>query len=48
MWNNLKTAILLAATMGLLLAIGQLWGGQKGLILAVTVHEGFAIGVQCT
>ena len=35
MWNNLKTTILLAAMTGLLLAIGDLWGGQQGLILAL-------------
>ncbi len=35
MWNNLKTTILLAALTGALLAIGQLWGGQRGLIMAL-------------
>lgn len=34
MWNNLKTTFLLAAMTGLLLAIGELWGGQSGLIFA--------------
>src|SRR5574340_1600574 len=35
MWNNLKTTVLLAAMTGLLLAIGQLWGGQTGLVFAL-------------
>jgi len=35
MWNNLKTTILLAAMTGLVLGIGELWGGQNGLILAL-------------
>jgi heat shock protein HtpX len=34
MWNNLKTTILLAGLTGLLLAIGQLWGGRQGLMFA--------------
>jgi heat shock protein HtpX len=37
MWNNLKTTILLAAMTGLLLAIGQLWGGQRGLMFALVL-----------
>jgi len=37
MWNNLKTTILLAAMTGLLLAIGQLWGGQQGLMFALVL-----------
>jgi heat shock protein HtpX len=35
MWNNLKTTILLAGLTGLLLAIGQLWGGQRGMMFAL-------------
>src|SRR5947208_9318559 len=35
MWNNFKTTMLLAALTGLLLAIGQLWGGRNGLMLAL-------------
>jgi heat shock protein HtpX len=35
MWNNLKTTVLLAGLTGLLLAIGQLWGGQRGLTFAL-------------
>ncbi len=35
MWNNLKTTILLAAMTGLVLGIGEWWGGQNGLILAL-------------
>ena len=34
MWNNLKTTILLAALTGLLLVIGQTWGGQRGMEFA--------------
>jgi len=37
MWNNLKTTILLAALTGLLLGIGQLWGGQRGLMFALVL-----------
>ncbi len=37
MWNNLKTTILLAGLTGLLLAIGQLWGGQRGLTFALVL-----------
>jgi heat shock protein HtpX len=37
MWNNLKTTILLASMTGLLLAIGQLWGGQQGLMFALVL-----------
>lgn len=35
MWNNLKTTFLLAAMTGLVLGIGELWGGQNGLIFAL-------------
>lgn len=35
MWNNLKTTFLLAALTGVLLAIGQLWGGRQGLTIAL-------------
>src|SRR5579862_7583735 len=37
MWNNLKTTFLMAAMTGLLLAVGELWGGQSGLIFAFVV-----------
>jgi heat shock protein HtpX len=37
MWNNLKTTILLAGLTGLLLAIGQLWAGQRGLMFALVL-----------
>ena len=37
MWNNLKTTILLAGMTGLLLAIGQLWGGERGLVFALVL-----------
>lgn len=35
MWNNLKTTLLLACLTGVLLAIGQLWGGRQGLTIAL-------------
>jgi heat shock protein HtpX len=37
MWNNLKTTILLAGLTGALLAIGQLWGGKQGLVMALGI-----------
>jgi heat shock protein HtpX len=37
MWNNLKTTILLAGLTGLLLGIGQLWGGQQGMMFALVL-----------
>jgi len=37
MWNNLKTTILLARLTGLLLGIGQLWGGQQGMMFALVL-----------
>jgi len=37
MWNNLKTTILLAAMTGLVLGIGDLWGGQRGLMFALVL-----------
>ena len=40
MWNNLKTTILLAAMTGLVLAVGEWWGGQNGLILALVIAAG--------
>jgi len=44
MWNNLKTTILLAAMTGLLLAIGQLWGGQRGLMFALILAAVMNLG----
>ena len=44
MWNNLKTTILLAAMTGLLLAIGQLWGGQRGLVFALVLAAVMNLG----
>ena len=35
MWNNFKTTILLAGLTGLLLVIGQLWAGQRGMMIAL-------------
>lgn len=44
MWNNLKTTFLLAALTGILLVIGEAWGGQNGmefaLILATVLNLG--------
>src|SRR5215472_16001187 len=37
MWNNLKTTILLAGLTGLLLAIGQWGGGQRGVTMALVL-----------
>ena len=37
MWNNLKTTILLAAMTGLVLGIGEWWGGRNGLIFALVL-----------
>ena len=37
MWNNLKTTVLLAAMTGLLLAVGEFWRGQQGMIFALVV-----------
>jgi heat shock protein HtpX len=44
MWNNLKTTILLAGMTGLLLAIGQLWGGQRGLMFALVLAAVMNLG----
>jgi heat shock protein HtpX len=44
MWNNLKTTILLAGMTGLLLAIGQLWGGQSGMMFALVLAAVFNLG----
>ncbi len=40
MWNNLKTTILLAGMTGLLLVIGELFGGQRGMIFALVFAAG--------
>jgi len=37
MWNNFKTTILLAGLTGVFLAIGDLWGGDRGLIFALVL-----------
>jgi len=37
MWNNLKTTILLATITGLLLAFGQAWAGERGLMFALVL-----------
>ena len=44
MWNNFKTTILLAGLTGLLLAIGQLWGGQQGLMFALVLAAVMNLG----
>ena len=40
MWNNLKTTVLLAGMTGLLLVIGDLWGGQNGMMFALVLAAG--------
>ena len=44
MWNNFKTTILLAAMTGLVLGIGDLWGGQRGMMLALVVAAVMNLG----
>src|SRR5208282_4044136 len=44
MWNNLKTTILLAGMTGLMLAIGEWWGGQNGMILALVIAAVMNLG----
>src|SRR5208282_3917165 len=44
MWNNFKTTIFLAAMTGLVLGIGELWGGQNGLILALGIAAVMNLG----
>jgi len=44
MWNNLKTTVLLAGLTGLLLAIGQLWGGQRGMMFALVLAAVMNLG----
>ncbi len=44
MWNNLKTTVLLAGLTGVLLAIGQLWGGRQGMTLALIFAAAMNLG----
>ena len=44
MWNNLKTTILLAGLTGVLLAIGQLWGGERGMMFALILAAVMNLG----
>lgn len=44
MWNNFKTTILLAGLTGLLLAIGQLWAGQRGMMFALILAAVMNLG----
>src|SRR5438876_8506862 len=44
MWNNFKTTVLLAVLTGLLLAIGQLWAGQRGLEVALVLAAVMNLG----
>jgi heat shock protein HtpX len=44
MWNNLKTTVLLAGLTGLLLAFGQLWGGQQGMVFALVLAAVMNLG----
>jgi len=44
MWNNLKTTVLLAGLTGLLLAVGQWWGGQRGLTFGLVLAAVMNLG----
>jgi heat shock protein HtpX len=44
MWNNLKTTVLLAGLTGLLLALGEWWGGQRGLTFALVLAAVMNLG----
>jgi len=44
MWNNFKTTLLLAGLTGLLLAIGQTWGGQRGMVFALVIAAVMNLG----
>ena len=44
MWNNVKTTVLLAGQTGLLLAIGEVWGGQRGLVFALVLAAVMNLG----
>ncbi len=44
MWNNLKTTVLLAGLTGLLLVIGQHWGGQQGMVLMLILAAVMNLG----
>src|SRR5579862_3841787 len=44
MWNNLKTTFLLALMTGAFLAVGEWWGGQQGMILALVIAAVMNIG----
>ena len=44
MWNNFKTTILLAGLTGVLLVIGQAWGGQRGMMLALVLAAVMNLG----
>jgi heat shock protein HtpX len=44
MWNNLKTTILLAAMTGLLLVIGEAFGGQRGMTFALILAAVMNLG----
>ena len=43
MGNTLKTTLLLAALSGLLLFLGDLLGGQSGLVLAFGISAGVGL-----
>jgi heat shock protein HtpX len=44
MWNNLKTTLLLTAMTGLVLGIGDWWGGQNGLMFALVLAAVMNLG----
>ena len=44
MWNNIKTTFLLAAMTGLVLVIGEAWGGQRGMMFALVLAAVMNLG----
>jgi len=44
MWNNLKTTMLLAGLTGVLLLIGDYWGGERGMMFALVVAAVMNLG----
>ena len=44
MWNNIKTTALMAILTVVLLFIGQIWAGEKGMIIALVLAAVFNLG----
>lgn len=44
MWNNFKTTILLACLTGILLAIGDIFGGRQGMTIAIVLAAVMNLG----